>query len=385
MTHIWSQFGCEEQADAVDFLHALGTYSGSTFFAGKFFHRSERGHTEEREQFPLNIIFPEGDNPMALDTLINQWADEGNGQFLYGSPNGVVLNLQRSALQEGTWAKHHRELDFNTHVNLLFSDDGHNVHQASYQIIGLVLHQGATHENGHYQAILAIDNVYWLADDNSFPTPMPHLTAQQRKEISVAAPTDELVTDTAMEISHTQPKKARTSQETLHFSFSNVTCFGKKVQDWVWGQGDTIMMFQETHLQQKALDTTLQYFISRGWKAHVLAQLLQFLDHLQAPFIIGGDWQSAPEDLAATAICSKFGAQILATSGPTTLQGSHLDFILASTSISGALRLEANWEVPWPHCALDLLLDCAQAALPVLQLQRFPTISRNYHPKHLWT
>ena len=135
---------------------------------------------------PFNIIFPDGDSTMALDTLINQWADEGNDQFLYGSPNGVVLTLQRSALQEGTWTKHHREFDFNTHVNIPFSEDGHNVHYAS-------------------------------------------------------------------------------------------------------------------------------------------------------------------------------------------------------TSISGALKLEASWEDPWkPHCALDLLLNCAQAALPALQLQRFPPISRNYYPKHLW-
>ena len=72
--------------------------------------------------------------------------------------------------------------------------------------------------------------------------------------------------------------------------------------------------------------------------------------------------------------------------GPTTLQGSHLDFILASTSIASALRLEANWEVPWkPHCALALQFDCSQAALPVQQLQRFPPVTRNYHPKNLWT
>ena len=47
--------------------------------------------------------------------------------------------------------------------------------------------------------------------------------------------------------------------------------------------------------------------------AELLGQLLQFLDHLRAPFIIGGDWQTAPEDLAATTIPSKFRAQILAT------------------------------------------------------------------------
>ena len=405
MPHIWSQFGQDDQADAADFLRALWTFSGSTFFAGRFFHRSDRGHTEERDQFPLNIIFPDRQAPMALDTLINNWADEGNGQFLYGSPSGVVLNLQRSAFQNGTWTKHHRELELQTRVNLPFSEDGHNVHYATYQVVRLV-----------YQAILAVDNVYWLA---AFPTPLPRLTTQQSKEISqiwlVAAPTDEMVTDTAIEMTASAPKKARTCQETLQISYSNVTFFGKKVQDWAWGQGDTIMMFQETHLQQKAPDSTLQYFTSRGWKAHrvaaeptgqggstggfltlhaarhlihhvhtftkqgngwtalamqrdgieiyliqlylrtgetlqsplnaeILAQLLQFLDHLHTPYIIGGDWQSAPEDLAATTIPSKFRAQIVA-----------------------------------------LQLDCAHAALPVQQLKRFPPISRNYNPKQLWT
>ena len=50
MMHIWSQFDQEEQADAVGFLHSLWSFSGSTFFACRFFHRSERGHTEERER-----------------------------------------------------------------------------------------------------------------------------------------------------------------------------------------------------------------------------------------------------------------------------------------------------------------------------------------------
>ena len=252
MQHIWAQFDQEQQADAVDFLHALWTYSGSSL-----------GHTEEREQFPLNFIFPDGDGPLSLDSLVNLWADEGRGQFLYGFPQPPTLHSAR-------W---HLELD--TKVNLPFSEDGQHVHMATHQVVGLVLHQGVSHENGHYQTILAIDNIYWLADDGTFPTPLPQLRLQQRKEISqiwlAAAPKDELVSDTALEVAEYLPKKPRTCQETLYITFSNVTYFGKKVQDWVWAQGDTIMLFQETHLQQKALDTTLQYFTCRGWKCHGVA------------------------------------------------------------------------------------------------------------------
>ena len=63
---------------------------------------------EVREQMPLNIIFPEGDAPMSLDELISSWADEDGGQYLYGAPEALVLQLQRSQLLDGTWTKHSR-------------------------------------------------------------------------------------------------------------------------------------------------------------------------------------------------------------------------------------------------------------------------------------
>ena len=62
----------------------------------------------------------------------------------------------------------------------------------------------------------------------------------------------------------------------------------------------------------------------------LLGQLLQFLDHLQAPFIVGGDWQTTVEELAATTIPCKFRSQILAAPRHS-LQGSKIDFVLASS------------------------------------------------------
>ena len=107
----------------------------------------------------------------------------------------------------------------------------------------------------------------------------------------------------------------------------------------------------------------------------IFSQLMAFLQHLGAPFIIGGDWQNEPEALATTVIQNKFKASILDTGDPTTLHGSHIDFLLVSNALIGSVKLEACWEVPWrPHCALQLLLDCDQPAQPVLQLQRFPPI-----------
>ena len=36
-------------------------------------------------------------------------------------------------------------------------------------------------------------------------------------------------------------------------------------------RGDTIMLFQETHLQQEGMNNTTQYFTTRGWKCHGVA------------------------------------------------------------------------------------------------------------------
>ena len=83
MDHMWPHFGPADQADAADFLQSIWSYSGSTYFAGRFFHCNERGHTEEREQFPLNILFPDGAGDISMDTLINYWADEGRAVPLW--------------------------------------------------------------------------------------------------------------------------------------------------------------------------------------------------------------------------------------------------------------------------------------------------------------
>ena len=118
---------------------------------------------------PLNILFPERDTPVTLDELISAWADEAGGQFLYGAPDALVLQLQQV---EGTWTKHSRGLDFGFDINLPFSEDGQHVHMAAYRIVALVTHQGIDHHTGHYQALLLMDNVMWLADDDQYPTPL---------------------------------------------------------------------------------------------------------------------------------------------------------------------------------------------------------------------
>ena len=94
--------------------------------------------------------------------------------------------------------------------------------------------------------------------------------------------------------------------------------------------------------------------------AEILSHLLPFLEQLQAPYIVGADWQNEPEALAATVIQSRFKALILNAQGSTTLQGSMIDY-LVSESLVSSLTVRADWDVPWkPHCGILVDLNCEQ-------------------------
>lgn len=110
--------------------------------------------------------------------------------------------------------------------------------------------------------------------------------------------------------------------------------------------------------------------------AEILATLFSFLDNIQAPFIIGGDWQNPPSELAAVVIQSKLKARIQATDSP-----SHLDYLLVSNELSGAINLELLGRP-----LETTLCFVAQIQLqPAQQLRTFPPIGRALHPEVSWS
>lgn len=236
-----------------DFVGHLAGFAGGTFFGGKFFHVTNEGRLDEREQVPLNMICPPGDSSISLDEVVNLWAEEERGQYLYGAPGGLIIHLQRSHLLERQWTKRNRPLDISTGIPVItipFSEDGVHVRSATYKIVSLILilHKGQGHENGHYVAIHALDNAYWYADDDTFPVPLPHLTDLRRQEIVqvwlVHERSGELVPDTVEALEPSHPKRAKHHSETLQFVFANVTSFGRRVQDWVWTKGEHILLYK---------------------------------------------------------------------------------------------------------------------------------------------
>ena len=157
LADVWSHFDDTQQEDVGEFVGHLWSVANPQAIAGKFFHKRLTGLLEEREQVPINLVFPPGHTTATLDDLINLWADEANGQFLYGSPATIILHVQRFEQQQGAWTKHHRRLEVPTSVNIPYSNDGTNIHLAVYKTVAMVLHQGESHENGHF---VALDNTY---------------------------------------------------------------------------------------------------------------------------------------------------------------------------------------------------------------------------------
>lgn len=153
---IWQHFQAGQQEDVGDFVGHLSGFAGSTFFGGKFFHVTQEGILSERDQIPLNMICPDGSTTISLDDIVNKWAEEAGGQYLYGAPGGLIIHLQRSALLHGQWTKHSRAVHIPTSISVPFSEDGIHVHLATYRVVSLVLHKGQDHEAGHYVAIHAL-------------------------------------------------------------------------------------------------------------------------------------------------------------------------------------------------------------------------------------
>lgn len=68
------------------------------------------------------------------------WADEGEGQYLYGSPSSIILHIQRFEQQQELWTKHHRRLEVPTDVYIPYSNDGILINKAGYKIVAMIPH-----------------------------------------------------------------------------------------------------------------------------------------------------------------------------------------------------------------------------------------------------
>ena len=119
--------------------------------------------------------------------------------------------------------------------------------------------------------------------------------------------------------------------------------------------------------------------------AQLWARLTTFTQHLQLPYIVIGDFNVEPGEVAATTIVEHMGGSLLATGQETTLQGSELDWSIVSKNLKPACRLQVQWEVPFkPHGMLVMSIEQEVKELQVAQLIKYPPIPRLEFVRKKW-
>ena len=107
--------------------------------------------------------------------------------------------------------------------------------------------------------------------------------------------------------------------------------------------------------------------------AEIVARLVAVVKHHSGQWLVAGDFNLSPQEVADTALVSELGGQLHTVGFPTTHGGSELDFAIASSAIAGLISVALGWSAPHrPHASL-----CMEFLIPgkqdkALRLLDFP-------------
>ena len=139
-----------------------------------------------------------------------------------------------------------------------------------------------------------------------------------------------------------------------------------------------------SHLEEgcgfEAVDVRLQHtnllvvsvYLKTGTSIHsrpnsaILAELLSLVKNWKGVWIIAGDFNTPPEELAATNVVAEMNGCLCRVGVPTTDQGREIDFAI----VHRALELRIDWSVPHkPHASLTMRLDMGEGLCPAMMLE----------------
>ena len=109
-----------------------------------------------------------------------------------------------------------------------------------------------------------------------------------------------------------------------------------------------------------------------GVNPGLLAQIAVFVQELRIPWIMVGDWNCTPEELASAGFLAMVKGRLVVPAQETTTQGSEIDYAVASEVIAAINHVEVDWDVPFrPHAAVRYSVHKGGATMPVPQAPRF--------------
>ena len=115
------------------------------------------------------------------------------------------------------------------------------------------------------------------------------------------------------------------------------------------------------------------------------SRLVAYVRHLKEPFMILGDFNVEPSDLAESYVMDHMEAEIVAAGEETTLHGSELDWAIVSKTISVGAAINLSWEVPCrPHAQIILQMEMDGLEKKVPQVKKYPAVPKLESPKWHW-
>jgi len=107
--------------------------------------------------------------------------------------------------------------------------------------------------------------------------------------------------------------------------------------------------------------------------AEILARLTALLKSYPGQWLVAGDFNVSPRELADTTLVCELGGQVITTGSPTTHCGTEIDYVIASNAIAGMVSVTLDWSAPHrPHASLCIELNMPGQLDKVLQLPNFP-------------
>ena len=278
---LWKQHDLNVQGDASHFVNSLWLLSQSRAFHYGYAEIKEGGYLTDHVQQPILVPYlDDWPDDVSLQQLINNWANQGMGQYLMDDKKILICHITRNTCADGVMTKHQKPFNPYGTFTMPRSLDGFARTSTEFAPVVLICHRGQSHQHGHYFAILIYRGLMWLADDGKVPTHLPNLTPSLAGQITQVwavsmdcfkTPQQVLYGLPPPEVPDYEPplhpspmKKARMEQDHNVLHFGNVTNFGRQVLEWYWTRDSGIYIFAETHLDPQRHFETCQYLTVRG-------------------------------------------------------------------------------------------------------------------------
>ena len=166
---LWKEHDLNIQGDASHFVNSLWLLSQSRAFHYRYAEIKEGGYLADHVQQPILVPYPDGwPDDVTFQQLINNWANQGLGQYLMDDKKELICHVTRNTCIDGIMTKHSKPFNPYGSFTMPRSLDGFARASTEFVPAVLICHQGQSHQAGHYFAVLIYRDLMWIEDDGRY-------------------------------------------------------------------------------------------------------------------------------------------------------------------------------------------------------------------------